>query len=119
VGFFNLHYMFLRIKFNDYDNIYLNMKYIITESQRKKLKLYKLIKFIVDSFTFDNVVKTTFELNFNDKFGFYEIDPTFYVTGFILNEKSFLFDAKMALVKKLELYTGVHIVPVGGKLERE
>lgn len=95
------------------------MKYIITESQRKKLKIYKAIKFIVDSFTFDNLVKTTFELNYNDKFGFYEIEPTYYVNTYIYNPKDYIFNANQDLIKKLDAFIGVHIIPVGGKIEQE
>jgi len=94
------------------------MKYVITEHQNKKLKKYKAIKEIVDSFTFDGVEKVEFDVDWDDKFGFYKIYPTFHVSPETVLSNSSLFKTVVGneLVQKIEDYLGIHIVCVNTKI---
>jgi hypothetical protein len=92
-----------------------SMRYIITEWQNEKLKRYQAIKEIVDSYTFPHLVKTEFELKWDDRFGFYVIEPTFYMNGFVPESSTQVM--KHELCDRIESYLGIHIVSHNGYMK--
>jgi hypothetical protein len=92
------------------------MKYIITEHQNEKLKRYKRIKDIVDSFRFDGIDKVEFDLDYDDKFGFYKLFPTFYVSDKHFNIQLLRTVAENELSQKIEDYLGIHIVTINSNM---
>ena len=96
------------------------MRIIITEQQNEELKRYFAIKNIVDSFEHPGLVKTEFNVEYNYKFGFYEIVPTFYMKKSEIprSEVSKLDLLKMLmrndLCQRIEDYLGIHITSPRG-----
>jgi hypothetical protein len=92
-----------------------SMKYIITEWQNERLKKYKAIKEVVDTYTFPHLVKTEFDIKWDDRFGFYVIEPTFYMSSVV--PKSYLTVMKNELCGRIEDYLGIHIVSHNGHIK--
>lgn len=92
------------------------MRYIISEAQNEKLKKYSAIKDLVDSFEFEGLIRTEFDLNFNNDFGFYEIEPTFHFDywkmGPWARQKSSDLKTILSsdLCQRIEDFLGIHIV---------
>lgn len=84
------------------------MKYIITEWQNEKLKRYNAIKEVVDTYTFPHLVRTEFDVKWNNDFGFYVIEPTFYMNGFV--PENAVNVMKHELCDRIESYVGIHII---------
>jgi len=92
------------------------MKYIITEHQNEKLKRYQSIKTIVDSFDFNGIDKVEFDIDYDDKFGFYKLFPTFYVSDKHFNRRLLQTVAGNELAQKIEDYLGIHIVTINSNI---
>ena len=91
------------------------MRYIISEQQNEKLKKYQAVKDIVDSYSFKDLVKTEFNLRWNNDYGFYDIEPTFYMSRDV--PKGYLTVMKNELCDRIEDYLGIHIVSHNGHIK--
>ena len=93
------------------------MRYMISEKQNEKLKKYQAVKDIVDSYSFKDLVKTEFNLRWNNDYGFYDIEPTFYMSRVV--PKGYLTVMKNELCGRIEDYLGIHIVSHNGHIKYE
>jgi hypothetical protein len=99
------------------------MKLVITEKQNKRLKRYNLIKELVDTFDFPGLIKTEFELDWDDRFGFYKIYPTFHMDYLKMGVRARLhLDGvntvlRNELCQRIEDYLGIHIVSPKAELK--
>ena len=99
------------------------MRIIITEQQNEQLKKYSAIKEIVDSFSYNALEKTDFDLNYRNEYGFYEIIPTFYMNqskltaGEAANMKLLKLVMRNELVQKIEDFLGIHITSPRSSIE--
>ena len=92
------------------------MVYLITENQNEKLRKYSAVKSLVDSFDYKGLIKTEFDLKFNNEFGFYEIEPTFYIDYWrippggrqLMNQLKSTMTSH--LIERIEDFLGIHIV---------
>jgi len=99
------------------------MKYIITEKQNKKLKKYSLIKELVDSFYYQGLIKTEFDLEWDNRFGYYKIYPTFYFDYLKMDPRERLVLSGMNVIlrnelcQRIENYLGIHIISPKAEIE--
>lgn len=85
-------------------------------------KMFLKVKEIVDSFDYPGLLRIKFELFWNDKWGYYEIVPTFVMDYWRIshserkNQEMLLNVLKHSLSDRIESYLGIHVISPNASL---
>ena len=96
---------------------------VITETKNEKLKKYKAIKEVADSFDYSGLIKLEFDVDYNNVFGYYRIHPTFRMDYWKMtvperrNTELLKNVMSLELCQRLEDYLGIHAIPGNTKIE--